>query len=97
MGQRYWGLNGGPMYPLTPAASISVCVDTQAEIDRLWTALLSDRGRESRYDWLTDRFGLSWQIIPRARLLKADSSGKVLHAMMGMVKLEIASLEAAAS
>lgn len=97
MGQHYWGLNGGPYYALTPAASISVHVDTQAEVDRLWSALL-EGGSESRCGWLTDRFGLSWQIIPRAlpRLLKSDTTGRVMHAMMGMVKLDIAALEAAA-
>ncbi|OGJ18345.1 MAG: hypothetical protein A2349_00010 [Candidatus Edwardsbacteria bacterium RifOxyB12_full_52_30] len=97
MGQQYWGLNGGPYYTLTPATSISVHVDTQAEVDRLWSALL-EGGSESRCGWLTDRFGLSWQIIPRAlpRLLKSDTTGRVMQAMMGMVKLDIAALEAAA-
>lgn len=97
MGQKYWGLNGGPYYQLTPATSISVYVDSQAEVDRLWSALL-EGGAESRCGWLTDRFGLSWQIIPRAlpRLLKSDTTGRVMQAMMGMVKLDIAALEAAA-
>jgi predicted 3-demethylubiquinone-9 3-methyltransferase (glyoxalase superfamily) len=97
LGQKYWGLNGGPMFPLSPAFSISVNVDTQAEVDRLWQALLADGGEESRCGWLKDRFGLSWQIIPRAlpRLLKADRSGRVMQAMMGMIKLDIAGLEAA--
>ncbi len=98
IGQKYWGLNGGPHCKLSPAASISVTVDTQAEVDRLWAALLSGGGVESRCGWLTDPFGLSWQIIPRAlpRLLTADRSGRVMQAMMGMVKLDIAALEAAA-
>jgi predicted 3-demethylubiquinone-9 3-methyltransferase (glyoxalase superfamily) len=97
MGQKYWGLNGGPMFPLSHAMSISVHVDTQAEVDRLWSALLADGGQESRCGWLVDRFGLSWQIIPRAlpRLLKLDNSGRVMQAMMGMIKLDIAALEAA--
>jgi predicted 3-demethylubiquinone-9 3-methyltransferase (glyoxalase superfamily) len=98
MGQRYWGLNGGSYYTLSPAASISVYVDTQAEVDRLWEALL-EGGQASRCGWLTDRFGLSWQIIPRAlpRLLQTDASGRVMQAMMGMIKLDIAGLEAAAA
>lgn len=97
MGQKYWGLNGGPHYKLTPAASITVYCDTQEEVDRLWTALL-DGGEASRCGWLTDRFGLSWQIVPRAltRLLKTDMAQPVLAAMMGMIKLDIAALEAAA-
>lgn len=96
LGQKYWGLNGGPYYKLSPAVSVTVYVDTQAEVDRLWQALL-EGGTESRCGWLTDRFGLSWQIIPRAlpRLLQADASGRVMQAMMGMVKLDIAALEAA--
>ncbi len=97
MGQCYTAMNGGPHYKLSPAASISVLVDTQAEVDHLWTTLLQG-GSESRCGWLVDRFGLSWQIIPRTlpRLLKQDTSGKVMRAMMGMVKLDIAALEAAA-
>jgi predicted 3-demethylubiquinone-9 3-methyltransferase (glyoxalase superfamily) len=97
LGQKYWGLNGGPMFALSPAVSITVNVDTQAEVDRLWTAFLANGGTESSCGWLVDRFGLSWQIIPRAlpRLLKADSSGRVMQAMMSMVKLDIAALEAA--
>ena len=97
MGQNFWGLNGGPHYKLSPAASITVYVDTQAEVDRLWSALLENGGLESRCGWLTDRFGLSWQLIPRAliRLLKADTSGQVIQAMMGMIKIDIAALEAA--
>jgi predicted 3-demethylubiquinone-9 3-methyltransferase (glyoxalase superfamily) len=99
MGQKYWGLNGGPHFKLTPAVSITVYVDTQAEVDRLWTALLADGGEESRCGWLTDRFGLSWQILPRAlpRLLKTDANGRVMQAMMAMIKLDIAALEAAAA
>ena len=96
MGQHYWGLNGGPLFPHYPACSISVHVDTQAEVDRLWAAL-TEGGRESRCGWLVDRFGLSWQIIPRAlpRLLKSDSTGRVMAAMMSMAKIDIAALVAA--
>ncbi|MBI1418344.1 MAG: VOC family protein [Limimaricola sp.] len=99
MGQHYQAMNGGPHYKLSPAASITVHVDTQDEVDRLWSALLDGGGSESRCGWLTDRFGLSWQIIPRAlpRLLKSDNSGRVMQAMMGMIKLDIAALEAAAA
>ena len=65
-GQRYWGLNGGPHFKPTPAASITVYVDTQAEVDRLWAALLAGDGVESRCGWLVDRFGIFWKIIPCA-------------------------------
>lgn len=97
-GQAYQAMNGGPHFTLSPAASIVVHLDSQAELDALWQALLADGGRPGRCGWLTDRFGLSWQIIPRAlpRLLRADRSAQVLAAMAGMIKLDIAGLEAAA-
>lgn len=98
-GQSYWGLNGGPMFPHTPAVSITVHVDTQEEVDRFWSALTANGGRESRCGWLVDPFGLSWQIIPRAlpRLLGEDRSGRVMAAMMLMAKIDIAALELAAA
>lgn len=97
-GQRFSAMNGGPHYALTPAVSIVMMVDTQVEVDRLWAALLAQGGSESRCGWLTDRFGLSWQIIPRAlpQLLQADASGRVMTAMMSMIRIDIAALEAAA-
>lgn len=97
-GQRYSAMNGGPHYALTPAVSIVLSVDTQEEVDRLWFALVSNGGSESRCGWLTDRFGLSWQIIPRAlpHLLQSDASGRVLQAMMSMIKIDIAALALAA-
>ncbi len=100
LGQRYTLLNAGPHYKLTPAASIEVHLDTQAEVDHLWDALL-DGGEASRCGWLVDRWGVSWQIIPRAlmRLMQSTDEGvaqRVTQAMMGMVKLDVAALEAAA-
>jgi predicted 3-demethylubiquinone-9 3-methyltransferase (glyoxalase superfamily) len=100
-GQTFILMNGGPRYPQTPAVSIQVHVDTQDEVDRLWSALL-DGGTESRCGWLSDRWGVSWQIIPRAlpRLLALPdraAAARALQAMMGMVKLDIAALEAAAA
>ena len=102
MGQVFTGLNGGPHYALTPAASIEVHVDTQDEVDRLWQALLAGGGSEQRCGWLVDRFGVSWQIIPRRllTLMASDDSakaGRVMSAVMGMIKLDIATLEAAAA
>ena len=99
MGQSFSAMNGGPHYKLSPAASVVALVDTQAEVDHLWASLLADGGEASRCGWLTDRYGLSWQIIPRAlpRLMQADPSGRVVQAMMGMVKINVAELEAAAA
>lgn len=94
-------LNGGPHYAQTPAASISVLTDDQAETDRLWDALVADGGAESRCGWLRDRFGVSWQIVPRRlpELLSSpdrDAAGRVQAAMMQMGRIDIAALEAAA-
>ena len=99
-GQRLMGLNGGPMYTFTEAFSLFVSVDTQAEVDRLWTALTADGGQESQCGWLKDKFGLSWQIVPTAlgRLLGSsdrEGAGRALQAMFGMRKLDIAALQAA--
>lgn len=98
-GQSFAAMNGGPHYKLSPAASIVAHVETQAEVDHLWQALLADGGEESRCGWLTDRYGLSWQIIPRAlpRLLQSDTTGKVMQAMMKMIKIDVATLQAAAA
>lgn len=93
-------LTAGNRFKLTPAASISVLTDDQAETDRLWEALTDD-GEESQCGWAIDRFGVSWQIVPR-RLpeLLADPdparAGRAMQAMMQMTKIDIAALEAAA-
>ena len=100
MGQRFTALNGGPHYKLTEAVSVEVHCDSQAEVDRYWVAL-SEGGKELRCGWLTDRFGLTWQIVPRVLIEHMSSddpalAARVLKAMMGMVKLDVAALEAAA-
>ncbi len=99
-GQRHTFLNGGPHYTLSPAASIEVQLDTQAEVDRLWDALMQG-GTAQRCGWLTDRFGVSWQIIPRVLIQLMQSRddamvGRVTQAMTGMIKLDGPALEAAA-
>jgi len=94
MGQQMTFLNGGPHYKLSEAFSFFVSCDTQAEIDYYWDALLQG-GTESQCGWLKDKFGLSWQIVPKniSELIRHPNAMK---AMMGMVKLDIATLEAAA-
>ncbi len=99
-GAPFMHLNGGPMFKLSPAASISVLTEDQAETDALWTALLADGGAESHCGWLADRFGVSWQVVPKPllRMLTADdrqAAGRGHQTMMEMVKLDIATLEAA--
>lgn len=97
-GTPYQALNGGPHFTLSEAASISVLTEDQADTDQLWAALTADGGAESRCGWLKDRFGLSWQIVPRraAELLSGPNAAKVFPALMEMHKIDIAALEAAA-
>jgi predicted 3-demethylubiquinone-9 3-methyltransferase (glyoxalase superfamily) len=101
-GQRLIALNGGSHYQLSPAFSLFVSVETQAELDRLWDALLAGGGKTSRCGWLVDRFGLSWQVIPTVlgKLMSdpdAGRSSRAVQAMMSMEKLDIAELERAAA
>lgn len=96
-GVPYQALNGGPHFTLSEAASISVSTEDQAETDRLWAALTADGGAESQCGWLKDRFGLSWQIVPRraSDLMSGPDAAKVWPALMQMRKIDIAVLEAA--
>jgi predicted 3-demethylubiquinone-9 3-methyltransferase (glyoxalase superfamily) len=99
-GQPFQALNGGPMHRLSPAMSLSVTCDNQLELDGIWHALLANGGRESRCGWLTDQFGLSWQVVPAgmgAIFGGADKAGaaRAMQAMMGMSKLDIYALQAA--
>jgi predicted 3-demethylubiquinone-9 3-methyltransferase (glyoxalase superfamily) len=98
-GQDFVGINGGPHYKFTPAVSFSVLCETQAEIDRLWNALL-EGGAPSQCGWLTDKFGLSWQIVPKILLEYLQDkdrakANRVMQAMLKMVKLDIAELQRA--
>lgn len=90
-------LNGGPQFPLSEAASLVLEVEGQAEIDRLWDALLEGGGRESQCGWLVDRFGLSWQIVPSsmAQLMSGPHAGDVTAALMTMTKIDVGALERA--
>jgi predicted 3-demethylubiquinone-9 3-methyltransferase (glyoxalase superfamily) len=95
-GQPVTFLNGGPAHQLSEAFSFSVACDTQAEIDRYWAALTANGGKESQCGWLTDKFGLSWQIIP-ANIMQLLRHPAAMRAMMTMKKFDIAALEAAAT
>jgi predicted 3-demethylubiquinone-9 3-methyltransferase (glyoxalase superfamily) len=99
-GQEVMGLNGGPVYQLSPAFSFFVSCEDQAEVDRLWAALCADGGQPGECGWLVDRFGVSWQVIPTAlgRLMgdpDQERAGRVIQAMLRMKKIEVAELEAA--
>lgn len=99
-GVEYMGLNGGPIFPQSEAASIVVQCDTQDEIDSLWTALTADGGKESQCGWLKDRFGVSWQIVP-SRIGEwmtdpdKDAAGRAFGAIMQMGKIDLATVEKA--
>jgi predicted 3-demethylubiquinone-9 3-methyltransferase (glyoxalase superfamily) len=100
-GQEFIALNGGPSFTHTVGMSIMVKCETQAEIDELWDRLIEGGGQPNMCGWLTDRFGVSWQIVPRAlpQLLSHPEQKKsqaALQAMLQMRKLDIAALEAAA-
>jgi predicted 3-demethylubiquinone-9 3-methyltransferase (glyoxalase superfamily) len=93
-GLRFTALNGGPAHQFTDAISFVVRCDSQDEVDYYWSKLTAG-GAEVACGWLKDKFGLSWQIVP-ARLPELIQHPKAMQAMMGMKKLVIAELEAAA-
>lgn len=98
-GQQFQALNAGPQFPFTEAISLSVDCETQEEVDELWSKL-SAGGSESQCSWLKDKFGLSWQIVPRAltemlRDKDADKATRVMQAMFTMSKIDIARLQQA--
>jgi predicted 3-demethylubiquinone-9 3-methyltransferase (glyoxalase superfamily) len=99
-GQRFLALNGGPHHKFTPALSLMVNCDDQAEIDALWEKL-AEGGEHILCGWLTDKFGVSWQIVPQT-LLKlvggdAQRTDRVMRAVMSMTKLDIIQLQQASA
>jgi len=100
MGIPCLGLNGGPAFKHSEAFSFQVATDDQAETDRLWSAIVDNGGQESECGWCKDRWGLSWQITPRvltAAYTSPDRAAakRAFDAMMGMRKIDIATIEAA--
>jgi predicted 3-demethylubiquinone-9 3-methyltransferase (glyoxalase superfamily) len=99
-GQEFVALNGGPVYKFTPAVSFVINCGTQEEVDHFWEQL-STGGRTDRCGWLTDKFGLSWQVVPKAliELLRDPDPAKskrVMEAMLQMTKIDIPTLKKAA-
>ena len=94
------GLNGGPAFPQTEAFSFQIATEDQAETDRLWNAIVGNGGKESECSWCKDKWGVNWQIAPRA-LLEAikdpdrAAAKRAFDAMMTMKKIDIARIEAA--
>ena len=94
------GLNGGPMFKHSEAFSFQVATDDQAETDRLWNAIVGHGGQESECGWCKDKWGLSWQITPRALIAAITdpdpaAAKRAFEAMMTMRKIDIAAIEAA--
>jgi len=102
LGAKYTALNGGEMFTFSEAFSIFILCSDQVEVDKYWDALTADGGTPGRCGWLKDKFGLSWQIIPKQLaecLANPDpsKSAAAMNAMMGMSKLIVSELEAAVS
>ena len=100
LGMPCLGLNGGPSVTFNEAISFQVFTDSQEETDRYWNAIVSNGGQESQCSWCKDKYGVSWQIVPRA-LINAISdpdkaaAKRTMEAMMGMKKIDIAAIERA--
>ena len=99
LGQRYTLMNGGDHFKLTDAFSLSVECESQAEIDTYWAALVAGGGEHGPCGWLKDKFGLSWQVVPKNMIdiIGAGAQAKrVMEAVMSMGKLDVAALQRAA-
>ena len=101
-GQRFHALNGGPRYRFNEAVSLLIDCEDQAEVDHYWERLTSGGGEESMCGWLKDKYGLSWQVIPKAlsRYLGDSDRAKadrVVQAMLEMRKIDVAALDRAAA
>ena len=99
-GQRFTGINGGPDFQFDEAISMLIECQDQAEVDRYWDALLADGGEPGPCGWLKDRFGVSWQVVPKRleELVNGDDPAgaeRAMQAMLAMGKLDVAELEAA--
>ncbi len=99
-GQQFIALNGGPQFPFTEAVSFTINCEDQKEVDRLWDALASDGGTPVQCGWIKDRFGLSWQVVPKALVEmlndpNRERAGRVMQAMLQMTKIDIDGLRRA--
>lgn len=99
-GQPYTAFDGGPSFEFSQATSLVATCDTQEELDEIWARLCSDGGEPGPCGWLTDRFGVSWQVVPHVlgemmSNAKDGNPGKVMEALMQMGKLDIAALQKA--
>ena len=100
LGRAFVGLNGGPAFTPNEAVSFQVMTDDQAETDRYWHAIIENGGTESMCSWCKDRWGFSWQIVPRALMAALKdpdhaAAKRAMEAMMTMRRINIAKIEAA--
>ncbi|HUB16577.1 MAG TPA: VOC family protein [Acetobacteraceae bacterium] len=100
LGQAFVGLNGGPAFTANEAVSFQVMTDDQAETDRYWNAIVDHGGSEGACSWCKDRWGFSWQIVPRALIAALHdpdraAAKRAMEAMMTMRRIDIAKIEAA--
>ena len=99
-GQRFTGINGGPEFTFSEAISLLINCESQEEVDRYWDALLADGGEPSQCGWLKDKYGLSWQVVPREMdemIASTDAAAaqRAMAAMLKMVKLDLAEIKRA--
>ena len=99
LGMRFLGLNAGPAFHFNEAVSFQVYTDDQAETDRYWDAIVGNGGSASQCSWCKDKWGLSWQIVPRALMAALSNpdkaaSKRAFEAMMTMSKIDVAAIEA---
>jgi predicted 3-demethylubiquinone-9 3-methyltransferase (glyoxalase superfamily) len=99
-GQKFVGLNGGPHYKFTPAISFYISCQTQDEVDYFWERLLENGGKPSQCGWLSDKFGVSWQVVPDVLIeylqdKDPEKAQRVMQAMFQMVKININKLKEA--
>ena len=102
LGMPFLGLNGGPTFKFNEAVSFQVYTESQEETDRYWDAIVGNGGQESQCGWCKDKFGLSWQITPRALMAAMgdpdrEAAKRAMDAMMGMKRVDIAAIERARS
>lgn len=100
LGQPFVGLNGGPEFKPNEAVSFQVFTEDQAETDRYWNAIVGNGGQESECSWCKDKWGFSWQIVPRVLMAGINNPDKAVakrtfDAMMTMKKIDVAKIEAA--
>ncbi len=100
-GQDFTAINGGPEFTFDEAVSMAITCKDQAEVDYYWDELIAGGGEESQCGWLKDQFGFSWQVVPEGMVETLNGSDKeaatrAMKAMLGMRKIDIAALEAAA-